>query len=531
MRLNGQNRKQTDMTDRLDDPQVYLPDLFATHARHYPNKDAILCGDRRQSWGGFVSNINRVANHLIAAGIGKGDRVAVLMGNSPEMLECLFGAVRAGACVVPLSGLLTQEQLESLLTDCDAVAAFVSEEFRDKVAPLKAGLSGIHTWVSFGFQQQGWTSLAAIHAEVPDTMPDVRHALTDAFNIIYSSGTTGLPKGIVQTHRARLHWAFSNAVEMGFSSSSRALTTTPLYSNGTWLMMLPILFAGGTLHVMPAFDAAAFLETVEREKITHTFMVPAQYLMVLERPELDRADLSSLRTVLSAGSPLRRDTKREVISRISPGLFELYGYSEGFASMLKPHQHEEKFDTVGTPVLGFEVRILDDDGNEMPPGEPGEIAGYGAGIMLEYNKREAQTAELIWRDERGRTFIRSGDIGVMDEDGFLRIVDRKKDMIISGGFNVFPTDVEAIVGTHPDVMDVTVIGVPHPKWGESCLALVIPASGAVADPDQIMAWANERLAKTQRLVGVELRKEFPRNALGKVLKKELRAPYWSEVAS
>ncbi len=295
--------------------------------------------------------------------------------------------------------------------------------------------------------------------------------------------------------------------------------------------MLPVLFAGGTLHVMPSFDAETFLREVAKNKITHTFMVPAQYLMVLERPELDDTDLSSLRTVLSAGSPLRGDTKRAVIERISSGLYEIYGFSEGFACILKPHQHAEKFDTVGTPVLGFELRILDDAGNEMPFGEAGEIAGYGAGIMLTYHKRPEQTAELIWRDERGRTFIRSGDIGMLDDDGFLKILDRKKDMIISGGFNVFPSDVEALVGQHPDVMDVTVIGVPHEKWGESCLALVIPASGRTADTDAIMAWANKNLAKTQRLVAVELRDKFPRNALGKVIKKDLRAPYWMDVAT
>jgi acyl-CoA synthetase (AMP-forming)/AMP-acid ligase II len=519
------------MTDRLDDPQVYIPDLFATHARHYPDKPAIRCGDETRSWGEFVGNINRIANFLIAQGVAKGDKVAVMMGNSPRMLECLFGAVRAGACVVPLSGLLTADQLAHLLDDCGAVAAFVSDDFAERVMPLQDRMDSIGTWVADGFDGAGWHDLGAVMGAQPDTVPDIRHALTDPFNIIYSSGTTGLPKGILQTHRARLHWAFSNAIEMGFTSDSRALTTTPLYSNGTWLMMLPILFAGGTLHVMPAFDAAGFLDLVARERITHTFMVPAQYLMVLERPELDDTDLSSLRTVLSAGSPLRRDTKRQIIDRISPGLYELYGFSEGFASMLKPHQHEAKFDTVGTPVLGFEVRILDDAGNELPRGEAGEIAGYGAGIMQEYHKRAEQTAELIWRDERGRTFIRSGDIGLLDEDGFLKIIDRKKDMIISGGFNVFPTDVEAIVGQHPDVMDVTVIGVPHEKWGESCLALVIPASGRSPDPQAIRDWANERLAKTQRLVGVELRSEFPRNALGKVIKKELRAPYWENAAT
>lgn len=519
------------MTDILDDPQVYLPDLFATHARHYPTKDAVVCGKERRSWGAFVGNINRVANALIAQGVQKGDRVAILMGNSVEMLECLFGVVRAGGCVVPLSGLLTAEQLAHLLADCYAVGAIASAEFEDRLTALDSTDSAIRLRIAHGFAREGWTPLAHVLKQQPNTMPDIRHALTDEFNIIYSSGTTGLPKGIVQTHRARLHWAFSNAIEMGFTSDSHVLTTTPLYSNGTWLMMLPALFAGGTLHAMPSFDPGDFLKQVETARITHTFMVPAQYIMVLDHPDLDTTDLGSLRTVLSAGSPLRRETKRQIIERISPGLYELYGFSEGFASMLKPHQHDTKFDTVGTPVLGFEVVILDDDGNEQPRGTPGEIAGYGAGIMREYNKRDAQTTELIWRDPRGRTFIRSGDIGLLNEDGFLKIVDRKKDMIISGGFNVFPSDVEEIVGTHPAVRDVTVIGVPHEKWGESCLALIIPVEEAEDSPETIKDWANARLAKTQRLVGVEFRTEFPRNALGKVVKKELRGPYWTDAAT
>lgn len=515
------------MMDTLDDPQVYLPDLFATHARHYPGKTAIVCGNKTRSWGDFSANINRVAHHLIGAGIAKGDKVAVMMGNAIETLEAVFGAVRAGACVVPLSGLLTREQLAGLLTDCGAVAAFVSVDFEERVVPLHRTLSNIGTWIAHGFEAKGFEPIQKILDNGDPNAPDIRHALTDPFNIIYSSGTTGLPKGIVQTHRARLHWAFSNAVEMGFNVNSRALVTTPLYSNGTWLMMLPVLFAGGTLHVMPAFDAAGFLATVERAQITHTFMVPSQYIMVLDRPELDASDLSSLQTVLSAGSPLRRNTKQQVMERIAPGLYELYGFSEGFASILRPHQHAEKFDTVGTPVIGFEVCILDDEGRELPCGEIGEIAGYGAGIMTQYHNQPEKTAELIWRDARGRTFIRSGDIGMLDNDGFLKILDRKKDMIISGGFNVFPTDVEAIVGQHPDVRDVTVIGVPHEKWGESCLALVVPKTDA-ADPEAIRSWCNGRLAKTQRLINVELREDFPRNALGKVVKKDLRAPYWKD---
>ncbi|MBU6273078.1 MAG: AMP-binding protein, partial [Betaproteobacteria bacterium] len=225
---------------------------------------------------------------------------------------------------------------------------------------------------------------------------------------------------------------------------------------------------------------------------------------------------------------LRRDTKRAVVERFGNLLHEIYGFSEGFATMLKPTHPPEKFDTVGTPVLGFELRIIDEQGRELPRGEVGEIAGYGAGMMAAYHDRPEQTEALIWRDERGRTFIRSGDIGRLDADGFLSIVDRKKDMIISGGFNVFPRDIEEIVATHPAVLDVAVIGVPHEKWGETPLALVIPRPGAAPQPAELLAWANARLAKHQRLSAVELREAFPRNALGKVLKKDLRAPYWAQ---
>lgn len=516
------------MTDTLDQPQVNISDMLAQHGRFKARKPAVICGQTTRLWGDFDAAISRVAHALLAGGLQRGDRVAVMMDNSVEMLEVTFGIIRAGGCAVPLSGLLTAEQLAGLVADSGARRVFASAGFADRLAAVRGQMGDVGLWVAFGFTAPGWTTLGDFTDGQPASLPGIRHAAGDDFNIIYSSGTTGLPKGIVQTHAARLHFAFSNAIELGITAEAHTLTTTSLYSNGTWIIMLPTLFAGATLHVMESFSPAGFLGQVQAQGITHSFMVPAQFIAILEEPALAGADLSSLHRVLCAGSPLRRDTKRAVLERITPGLVELYGFSEGFASMLKPHEHAEKFDSVGTPVMGFDLRVIDEDGQPCPPGQPGEIVGYGAGMLREYNARPDLTADLIWRDEHGRSFIRSGDVGVMDEDGYLSIVDRKKDMIISGGFNVFPTDVEAVVGGHPDVSDVTVIGVPHPKWGESCLALVIPRSGSTADPATIRDWANERLAKHQRLAAVELRDEFPRNALGKVLKRLLREPYWAE---
>ncbi len=512
----------------IDDANVFLPDLWSTHARFSSEKDALICGDRRRSWGEFDKNMSRIANALIARGTGRRDTAAGLASNNIEAVEIIYGAVRAGACVVPLSGLLTAEQLAVLIDDCDACFLIATESYLERITLIRGKLPKIspENFVAADFTADGWVDFTSFLGDASDAMPTVTYRLEDDFNIIYSSGTTGLPKGIVQTHRARQHWSYSNALELRFHRDAVAMTTTSLYSNGTWLMMLPILFVGGTLIIVPEFSPEAFLETAVAHKVTHTFMVPTQFIVTLDHPEFDNYDLSQLETVLCAGSPLRPDTKAEVLKRLSPNLTELYGCSEGFGSMCNPDMHAIKPGSVGKPVLGFDLKIFDDDGNELPRDEVGEICGYGAGMMKEYYKRDALTEAIIVKDDRGRTFLRSGDIGRIDKDGYLYIMDRKKDMIISGGFNIFPADIEAIIGEHPDVLDVTVIGVPHEKWGETPLALIIGREG-VEDTTEIVKWANDRLAKSQRISGAEFRVEFPRNALGKVVKRERRDPYWA----
>ncbi len=511
--------------DGFDRTDTLLPDIWAGHARRCPDRPALVCDGQSLGWGAFNAAMNRLANALLAAGLDRGDRVAVLCSSSIVACVAMFGVVKAGAVLVPVSGMLTADQVATLVADAGARFVIATGDLRHLVDPERLPELRPDGRIGADFSGDGWVHLDAFCADAPADEPAVTLCGADPFSIMYSSGTTGLPKGVVHTHAARTYFCLSNGFEMRFDGAARGLVTTALYTAGTWLVVMPTLFVGGTLHIHRQFRPETFLATLAREAITHTFVVPSQIQMILAGGGFGETDLSRLKMMLSAGSPLRPDIKARLIGIIGAKFFELYGFTEGSSTLLRPEDQAARPLSVGTPLMGQEIVILDADGRPCPPGEPGEIAGRGPGLLRGYHNRPAETAAAIWRDARGRSFIRSGDVGRLDAEGFLYILDRKKDMIISGGLNIYPADLEAAVGAHPEVLEVSVIGTSHEKWGETPVAIVVLRPGSTLSAEALLAWSNARLARHQRLSAVHLSESLPRNALGKVLKRELRAAF------
>jgi long-chain acyl-CoA synthetase len=511
-------------------PGEHLPAWIAANARNRPEAIALIYEGAHTSWAEMDRRVSQVANALLGTGLKHGDNVAVLGRNSPEYFELFFGILRAGGCVVPLSTMASSEALERMIVDADCKLLFLSDEMRHLIDPVDAQLNCLLPGgrKAFDFAADGWSDYASWREVASTEDPQVEIAPGDHFNIIYSSGTTGVPKGILHTHAIRVHIA-KVLGQMQFTPDSRTLLSTPLYSNTTIVPLLPTVMVGATTVLMHRSNTEAYLHLVEQERCTHTMQVPVQYQRIMAHPDFDKFDLSSMQVKFSTSAPLRAPLKRDILDRFPGLMIEIYGLTEGGGgTTLVCNDHPDKLDTVGQPGMGTELKIIDEDGNEVKQGEIGEIVARSPNMMSGYYGRDDLTDAILWRDKDGKTFFRSGDAGWLDEDGFLHLSDRLKDMILSGGFNIYATDLEVVVGQHPDVTDVAVIGIPSEDWGETPLALVVRRAGSQTTAAEIRDWANERLGKTQRVSDVEFRDELPRSAIGKILKRELRAPYWMQ---
>lgn len=504
--------------DLLNRDFASLPDLVRAYANETPNAIAAADPDRRLTWAELDGLMDRIAARLQHDGLRQGDRTAIAGLNSVEQMAVILATLRAGGVAGLVTNSATGEQMAAMVADTGA-----SHLFLDTAAA--ASLSGHKITASTLISMDG----SAVGRPLEDWMArpgeapsPVTIAPEDGFNIIYSSGTTGTPKGIIHSHAMR--WQHIQRGAPAYGPAAVTILSTPLYSNTTMASFLPTVGSGGQVVLMKKFNAREFLELAQRERATNTMLVPVQYRRIMALEDFDSFDLSSFVMKYCTSAPFSTALKADVLKRWPGGLVEIYGMTEGGASfLLEAHKYPDKLHTVGQPAPGHIARIIDEDGKPLPQGEVGEIVGRSNTMMTGYNNRPDATKAMHWYDENGDLYYRHGDIGRIDEDGFLTLMDRAKDMIISGGFNIYPSDIEGLLAADPRVTEAAVVGVPSEEWGETPVAFAVLKNAA--DALSVKEDCNARLGKTQRLHALLVVDELPRSPIGKVLKRELRDRY------
>lgn len=509
-----------------------LHDTFDYSAREYPQHDFAVMDGRRVSYAEARAEVNRTANALVDAGLQQGDRVAFLSKNSIEYALFYYAASKAGVVPVPLNYRLAAPEWEFILNDAGAKLIVAQPELAAGLSTVRDQLSTIEQFLCVNGKAEGWESYEQFVGAGRDAEPDREIAPEDDVYQMYTSGTTGRPKGAVLQHGAVVSQLHQASLPLGCEPGERALIVAPMYHAAAALLTYVTVQSGGTLFIQEDFVPLDAVRAMSEEEIKIALLVPAmiQFCLVAV-PDVAERSYDKLDRVIYGASPIAEETLRNAINTFGCDFIQGYGMTEltAVATYLFPEDHRRAIAgepslllSAGRPALGTQIRILDDDGQRAPNGTIGEVCVRGPQMMRGYWNRPEATAESIVDG-----WMHTGDAGIVDDEGFLYIQDRVKDMIVSGGENVYPREIEDVLFQYPGVADAAVIGVPDAKFGEAVKAVVVPKDGETVDADKLIEFCRSKLAGYKQPRSVDFIDELPRNPSGKVMKKDLREPYWA----
>ncbi len=507
-----------------------MGEIFRLSTYRVPNRPALIFEGREFTYRELDARINRVANALLGLGVRKGDQIGIFGHNSNVWLECYLGQARAGCSGLPINFRLVGHEVEYILNFGEAAVLFIDQPLLEVIKDVRSKLKVKQIVVMRGPAPDGMITYDDFLKDASDEPPDVDVQESDLSFMAQTSGTTGRPKFVMHTHRSGGEIIRNVAFAHDYREDDIDLMVLPAYSSAAFgYDFCPTFWHGGTVIVapLPPFDPVAVLELVDKYKVNRMTMAPVMLDAILFLvPEEVKAkyDISSLRNVLSVGAPTEMHTREAAIKYFGEVLYVNYSASElGLATVLKPHEVLAHPKSSGRCAVGMEIKIMDDEYNELPPGEIGEIMGGGVMVCQGYFKDPEATKAAT----HGR-FMGLGDMGYVDEEGYLYVVDRKSDMIVSGGMNIYPAEIEAVMIGHPKIAEVAVIGVPDEKWGQSVKAVIVPAPGEEITEEEIIEWCRGKMAGYRLPRSVDFVSEFPKTPTGKIKKKILRDTYWKD---
>jgi long-chain acyl-CoA synthetase len=506
-----------------------IADIVRVHARRRPDTAALVVGDRTITFAELDARSSQAAQAFHAAGIGFGDRVAYIEKNGAEFFEVVCGLAKLGAVGVPVNWRLAPPEMLHIIEDAQARIVVVGSEFFGHLEAVEDRLTTVRAVVAIGTHDR-WQAFEDWLTGHPAEDPGVTTGPDDIAFLMYTSGTTGLPKGVMLTNGNYLCKAAGIAHQWRFTADSVSLAVMPMFHMAGSGWVLVGLYEGATTVVLRDVDPVAILDSIVRHRITNLLLVPAVIQMMLGAPGVEEADFSSVRAIVYGASPITDAVLMKDLERFKCEFLQVYGLTETTGSVTQLDDHDptgrpELLRSCGKPYPWVELRIVDDGGREVPAGTIGEVWTRSAQNMLGYWNNPDATAATVTDDG----WLKTGDAGYVDRDGYVYLHDRKKDMIVSGGENVYPIEVENVLMTHPTVDDVAIIGVPDDKWGEAVKAIVVPAAGTAPTEAELIAYARERLAGFKLPKSVDFAETLPRNPSGKLLKRELREPHWAGV--